>query len=116
MATRPLAGRPRRRRPSIPRGIAARLLAIQLSVLLVVAVVATVALWADSRQRAEQAAADRSLAVATTVADSPRVAEGLTSADPTAALLDYALDVTRTVSRSMIVTKSTPVSRVTSSA
>jgi two-component system CitB family sensor kinase len=95
MATRPLAGRPRRRRPSIPRGIAARLLAIQLSVLLVVAVVATVALWADSRQRAEQAAADRSLAVATTVADSPRVAEGLTSADPTAALLDYALDVTR---------------------
>lgn len=82
-------------RVGLPRGIAARLLVVQLAVLLLVAVVATAALWADSRQRAEQAAADRSLAVATTVADSPRVAEGLASADPTAALLDYSLDVTR---------------------
>ncbi|MFT7766008.1 ATP-binding protein [Clavibacter tessellarius] len=98
MAERALAGRPhrpRRRRPALPRGIAARLLVVQLAVLVVVAVAATAALWSDSRQRAQQAAADRSLAVATTVADSPRVAEGLASADPTAALLDYSLDVTR---------------------
>ncbi|MDA3805848.1 sensor histidine kinase [Clavibacter sp. CT19] len=98
MAERALPARPgrtRRRRPALPRGIAARLLVVQLAVLLVVAVAATAALWSDSRQRAEQAAADRSLAVATTVADSPRVAEGLASADPTAALLDYSLDVTR---------------------
>ncbi|WP_244961540.1 sensor histidine kinase [Clavibacter zhangzhiyongii] len=93
----PRPGRPRLGRPRLgrPRGIAARLLAVQLAVLLVVAVVATAALFADSRQRAEQAAADRSLAVATTVADAPRVAEGLASADPTGALLDYSLDVTR---------------------
>ena len=96
MATRALARRPgRSRRLALPRGIAARLLLVQLSVLLVVALAATAALWSDSRQRAEQAAADRSLAVATTVADSPRVAEGLASADPTGALLDYSRDVTR---------------------
>jgi two-component system CitB family sensor kinase len=95
MARRALADRIRPRRPGLPRGIAARLLVVQLAVLLLVAVVATAALWADSRQRAEQAAADRSLAVATTVADSPRVAEGLASADPTGALLGYSLDVAR---------------------
>ncbi|WP_258071766.1 sensor histidine kinase [Clavibacter michiganensis] len=86
---------PRSRRARLPRGIAARLLVVQLGVLLLVAVVATAALWADSRQRAEQSAADRSMAVAVTVADSPRVAEGLASADPTAALLGYSRDVTR---------------------
>jgi sensor histidine kinase regulating citrate/malate metabolism len=75
--------------------IAAKLFALQLVVILGLTAAAVLLSWADARADVERDAAARSLAVAETLAQDPFVQDGVQSADPTAALQPYAVDVMR---------------------
>ncbi|MDO9397184.1 MAG: PAS domain-containing protein, partial [Herbiconiux sp.] len=73
--------------------IAARLFALQLLVIVGLTVAAVLLSWADARADVERDAAARGLAVAETLAQDPFVAAGVGSADPSAVLQPYAVEV-----------------------
>jgi len=75
--------------------IAARLFVLQVAFIAVLTAVASVWLFADARSDIDAEAASRSMTVATSIAANPYVLESLASADPTAALEPYALEVMR---------------------
>ncbi|MBM7505244.1 ATP-binding protein [Agromyces aurantiacus] len=75
--------------------IAAKLFALQLAVIIVLAVIAVALIWADARADVERDAAAKSMAIAQTIANDPFVIEGVRSDDPTAVLQPYAVDVMR---------------------
>ena len=79
------------RRPSI----AARLLALQVAAVVVLALVAGAWQWTSARTDTERAAAERCTALATSIADNPFVLEALDTDDPSAVLEPYALDLMR---------------------
>ena len=73
--------------------IAARLFVLQVAVIAVLTAIATAWLLADARSDIDAEAASRSMTVATSIAANPYVLEQLASADPTATLEPYALEV-----------------------
>lgn len=81
----------------VPRrwSIAKRLFALQLVVVVVGVVVGSIWSWASARADLEAAAAAESRAVAVTIARNPFVLEQARTADPSARLEPYALDVMR---------------------
>jgi two-component system CitB family sensor kinase len=89
---------------SMVRGwsIAARLFALQVIFIALLTAVATVWLSTDARADVERDAAARSMVVATSIAGNPFVVEAVTSADPSAALEPYALDLMSTTGTDFI--------------
>jgi len=75
--------------------IAARLFALQVVGVVVLALVAGAWQWTSARTDTERAAAARCTALATSIADNPFVLEALRSDDPSAELEPYALDLMR---------------------
>lgn len=75
--------------------IAAKLFALQLVMIVALAAIAVVWIWADARADVERDAAAKSLAVAETLATDPFVATALGTTDPSRHLQPYALDVMR---------------------
>ena len=75
--------------------IAAKLFALQLVMIVALAAIAVVWIWADARADVERDAAAKSLAVAETLAADPFVATALGTTDPSQHLQPYALDVMR---------------------
>lgn len=73
--------------------IAAKLFALQLVMIVVLATLAVVWIWADARADVERDAAAKSLAVAETLAADPFVETSLGTGDPTARLQPYAVEV-----------------------
>jgi sensor histidine kinase regulating citrate/malate metabolism len=73
--------------------IAAKLFALQLAVIVLLAVIAVVLIWADARDDVERDAAAKGLAVAQTIAVDPFVHDALESDDPSPELQPYALDI-----------------------
>jgi sensor histidine kinase regulating citrate/malate metabolism len=73
--------------------IAAKLFALQLVMIVALATIAVIWIWADARADVERDAAAKSLAVAETLAVDPFVAVALGTTDPTARLQPYAVDV-----------------------
>ena len=73
--------------------IAAKLFALQLVMIVTLATIAVVWIWADARADVERDAAAKSLAVAETLASDPFVATALGTGDPSSRLQPYALDV-----------------------
>ncbi|PPF80297.1 histidine kinase, partial [Subtercola sp. Z020] len=70
--------------------ISTRLFVLQFVFILVLTLIALAWLWNDARGIVEQSAADRSLSVATSIADNPFVVSNVESADPSAQLEPYA--------------------------
>ena len=75
--------------------IAARLLVLQVAFITALTVVATVWLLADTRNDVDGEAAAKSMTVATSIAANPFVLESVSSADPTALLEPYAVELMR---------------------
>jgi two-component system CitB family sensor kinase len=75
--------------------IAARLLVLQVAFITALTVVATVWLLADARNDVDGEAAAKSMTVATSIAANPFVLESVSSADPTALLEPYAVELMR---------------------
>ncbi|WP_022893565.1 ATP-binding protein [Agromyces subbeticus] len=75
--------------------IAAKLFALQLVMIVALAAITVVWIWADARTDVERDAAAKSLAVAETLAADPYVATALGTTDPSSHLQPYALDVMR---------------------
>src|SRR5687767_14956676 len=73
--------------------IAAKLFALQLVAIVVIAVIAVAWIWTDARADVERDAAAKTLAVAQTIAVDPFVDEALATDDPTAELQPYAVDI-----------------------
>jgi two-component system CitB family sensor kinase len=73
--------------------IAAKLFALQLVMIVALATIAVIWIWADARADVERDAAAKSLAVAETLASDPFVTTSLGTSDPSARLQPYALDV-----------------------
>jgi two-component system CitB family sensor kinase len=73
--------------------IAAKLFALQLVMIVALATIAVIWIWADARADVERDAAAKSLAVAETLAADPFVMTSLGTSDPSARLQPYALDV-----------------------
>jgi sensor histidine kinase regulating citrate/malate metabolism len=73
--------------------IAAKLFALQLVMIVALATIAVLWIWADSRADVERDAAAKSLAVAETLAADPFVATALGTTDPSARLQPYAVQV-----------------------
>ncbi|MDQ0575874.1 ATP-binding protein [Agromyces albus] len=73
--------------------IAAKLFALQLVMIVALATLAVVWIWADARTDVERDAAAKSLAVAETLAADPFVETSLGTGDPTARLQPYAVEV-----------------------
>jgi two-component system CitB family sensor kinase len=73
--------------------VSARLFATQLLFIVLFTGVATVMLWADARSDAEDDAAERCLAIATSIAANPFVLEALQSDDPSVELQPYAVEI-----------------------
>ncbi|WP_066041721.1 sensor histidine kinase [Herbiconiux solani] len=73
--------------------IAAKLFALQFIVVVALTATAVAISWADARADVERDAAERSLAVAETLAQDPFVIESVQTSDPTAALQPYAVSV-----------------------
>ncbi len=73
--------------------VSARLFATQLAFIVLFTAVATVMLWADARSDVEEDAAERCLAIATSIAANPFVLEALATDDPSAELQPYAVDI-----------------------
>jgi two-component system CitB family sensor kinase len=82
-------------RPIRDWSIAARLFALQLVVIVSLAVIAVVWIWTDARADVERDAAAKVLAVAETIAVDPFVDEALATDEPTAELQPYAVDIMR---------------------
>jgi sensor histidine kinase regulating citrate/malate metabolism len=79
-----------RRGPSRPRSLAGQLFAMQVVIVAVVVAGCAVLAYADTRDRADDAARHRVTAAAEAVADSPAVVAAARSADPSATLQPYA--------------------------
>ena len=75
--------------------IAARLLVLQVAFIAVLTTIATVWLIVDARNDVDADAASKSMTLATSIAANPFVAEAVASADPSARLEPYALDLMR---------------------
>ncbi|HEX6657696.1 MAG TPA: hypothetical protein VF065_06425, partial [Ilumatobacter sp.] len=75
--------------------IAAKLFALQLAVIIALAVIAVALIWADARADVERDAAVKSMAVAQTIANDPFVIDGVQADAPTVMLQPYAVDVMR---------------------
>lgn len=75
--------------------IAAKLFALQLAVIVALAVIAVALIWADARADVERDAASKTMAVAQTIANDPFVVGAVRADDPTAELQPYAVDVMR---------------------
>lgn len=75
--------------------IAAKLFALQLAVIVGLAVIAVALIWADARADVERDAAVKSMAIAQTIANDPFVVEAVQGEDPTDELQPYAVDVMR---------------------
>ncbi|MCD2442597.1 sensor histidine kinase [Agromyces sp. SYSU K20354] len=73
--------------------IAAKLFALQLVMIVALAVIAVAWIWADARADVERDAAAKSMAVAETLASDPFVHTALGTGDPSARLQPYAEDV-----------------------
>ncbi|KRE29641.1 ATP-binding protein [Agromyces sp. Soil535] len=73
--------------------IATKLFALQLVMIVSLAAMAVIWIWADARADVERDAAAKSLAVAETLAADPYVATSLGTSQPSARLQPYALDV-----------------------
>lgn len=73
--------------------IAAKLFALQLVMIVGLATIAVLWIWADARADVERDAAAKSMAVAETLAVDPFVAVALGTTDPSARLQPYAVDV-----------------------
>ena len=73
--------------------IAAKLFALQLVAIVLLAVIAVAWIWADARGDVERDAAAKTLAVAQTIAVDPFVDEALATDDPTTELQPYAVDI-----------------------
>lgn len=73
--------------------IAAKLFALQLVMIVALATIAVLWIWADARADVERDAAAKSMAVAETLAVDPFVAVALGTTDPSAQLQPYAVDV-----------------------
>jgi two-component system, CitB family, sensor kinase len=73
--------------------IAAKLFALQLVMIVSLAAIAVVWIWADARADVERDAAAKSLAVAETLSADPFVMTALGTGDPSERLQPYALDV-----------------------
>jgi two-component system CitB family sensor kinase len=75
--------------------IAAKLFALQLAVIVALAVIAVALIWADARADVERDAAVKSMAIGQTIANDPFVVEAVQRDDPTSELQPYAVDVMR---------------------
>jgi two-component system CitB family sensor kinase len=75
--------------------IAAKLFALQLAVIVALAVIAVALIWADARADVERDAASKTMAVSQTIANDPFVVGEVQADDPTEALQPYAVDVMR---------------------
>ena len=75
--------------------IAAKLFALQLVMIVALAAITVVWIWADARADVERDAAAKSLAVAETLATDPYVSTALGTTDPSSHLQPYALAVMR---------------------
>lgn len=75
--------------------IAAKLFALQLAVIVVLAGIAVALIWADARADVERDAASTTMAVAQTIANDPFVVAAVQGGDPSADLQPYAVDVMR---------------------
>lgn len=73
--------------------IATKLFALQLVMIVALATIAVIWIWADARADVERDAAAKSLAVAETLAADPYVMTSLGTSDPSTRLQPYALDV-----------------------
>jgi two-component system, CitB family, sensor kinase len=73
--------------------IATKLFALQLVMIVALATIAVIWIWADARADVERDAAAKSLAVAEVLASDPFVRTSLGTSDPSARLQPYALDV-----------------------
>ena len=73
--------------------IAAKLFALQLVAIVLLAVIAVAWIWADARADVERDAAAKTLAVAQTIAVDPFVDEALATDDPTTELQPYAVEI-----------------------
>ena len=73
--------------------IATKLFALQLVMIVALATIAVIWIWADARADVERDAAAKSLAVAEVLASDPFVKISLGTSDPSARLQPYALDV-----------------------
>lgn len=71
--------------------ISARLFALQVSFIALLTAAAVAWLWADAQADVDTDAAQKTMAVATSIADNPFVVDALSSPDPSAALQPYAL-------------------------
>ncbi|MGM3371789.1 hypothetical protein ACS22V_25025, partial [Escherichia coli] len=76
------------RRPEPP--VARQVLWLQVVLVLVLVLVSVVLVGLDARRDAREAAGERALAVARTVADSPTVVGGVSAASPSTVLQPYA--------------------------
>ncbi|MER5996618.1 SpoIIE family protein phosphatase [Streptomyces viridosporus] len=86
-----------------PRSVAAQVFALQLLVLLLLAVLSDVTLVYETRSQAVRGARDQALAVAAGFASSPGVATALKSRDPTAVLQPQAEEARRTAGVDFVV-------------
>ena len=73
--------------------IAAKLFALQLVAIVLLAVIAVAWIWADARGDVERDAAAKTLAVAQTIAVDPFVDDALATDDPTTELQPYAVEI-----------------------
>jgi two-component system CitB family sensor kinase len=85
--------RPGRRAVSRPRSLAGQLFAVQVVIVAVVVIGCTVLAYANTRERAYDAATRQVVAAARTVADSRTVVEAVRTKNPTAQLQPYAEEV-----------------------
>lgn len=100
---------PRRPEPSVARQV----LLLQVVLVLALVLVAVVLVALDARRDVREAAGERALAVARTVADSPTVTSGVTAAAPSAVLQPYAEAVRADTGVDFVVVMDTDRTRYT---
>ena len=100
-------------RPHPRWSIAARLFALQVVVIVLIAALATVWTIRSARTDADSSAARACLALATGIADNPFVLDALTTTDPSARLQPYALDLMRDTSTDFVTIMSPDRTRLT---
>lgn len=93
--------------------IAAKLFALQLVMIVALAAIAVVWIWADARADVERDAAAKSMAVAETLAADPFVHTALGTGDPSARLQPYAEDVMDEVGVDFVTIMATDRTRYT---
>jgi len=100
-------------RPHPRWSIAARLFALQVVVIVLIAALATVWTIRSARTDADSSAARACLALATGIADNPFVLDALATTDPSARLQPYALDLMRDTSTDFVTIMSPDRTRLT---